>query len=208
MGSIQGGTGRALVLTAALLSGSGCAQITDAIQQPRAGSARSGVIDGEIRSVDPRRGRIQVRSARQGTRTVRVDRSTRVLYRRVEYTVAALEPGDVVRVFVEMDRNGSAWAERVDVRTSADERRDYPGQAPRPREHAWLDGTVSRMDPGDGWFTVEMRRSQREGEVVIYVPEQLDRDDERQLERMRRGDRVEIEVRPISNDEAELVRFR
>jgi hypothetical protein len=204
MGTIHGGTGHALVLTAALLSGAGCAQIGEAIGKPRGPSARSAVIDGEIRAVDPRRGRIRVRSARRGTRTVRVGRSTRVLYRRVEYTLDALEPGDVVRVFAEVDRNGIAWAERVDVRSSADEGRE-PGRSAR-REYAWLDGTVSRMDPGDGWFTVEMPRL--ENEIVVYVPERLERDDERRLERMRRGDRVQIEVRPISNHEAELVGFR
>ena len=119
MGAIQGGTGRALVLTAALMSEAGRAQIGDAIYQPGGPSARSGVIEGEIRTVDRRHGSMQVRSSRHGTRTVRLDDETRVLYRRVEYTVDALEPGDVVRVYVEADGDGEAWARRVDVRRRA-----------------------------------------------------------------------------------------
>jgi hypothetical protein len=204
MGAIEGGTGRALVLTAALLGATGCGSVGEILQQTRAPSARATVIDGEIREVDARRGRIRVRSMRHGTRTVRVDRSTRVLYRRVEYTLEALEPGDVVRVFVEVDRNGAPWASRVDVRASVDERRHSNRQA-RPREYAWLDGTVARMDRNEGWFTVSVRRA---GEIVVWVPDDLDRDDERRLGRMRRGDQVRIEVRPITSDEAELVGFR
>jgi hypothetical protein len=128
-----------------------------------------------------------------------------VLYRRVEYTLEALEPGDVVRVFVALDRNGTAWAERVDVRTSVDERREYRNGSPRPREYAWLDGKVARMDPEDRWFTVQVRQHD---EIVVYVPEDLGRDDERRLGRVRRGDYVRIEVRPITGSEAELVGFR
>ena len=118
MGAIDGGTGRALVITAALMSGSST-QIGDAPIRTRAPQTRAAVIDGEIRSVYPRRGRIRVRSPRLGMRTVYVGRSTRVVHLRVEYTVEALEPGDVVRVYVEVDRSGMAWAERVDVRAAA-----------------------------------------------------------------------------------------
>src|SRR5690606_3968352 len=102
--------------------------------------------EGEIRSVDPRRGRMTVRSARLGTRTVHVDRSTRVLYRRTEYTLDALEPGDLVRVHVEVDRDGTAWADRVDVRASVDEIRARDrrvrgrgnGRSARARQNEWL----------------------------------------------------------------------
>jgi hypothetical protein len=205
MGVMDGGTRRALMLTAALLGAAGCAQIGEAIYTPRAPNARSTVIDGEIRAVDPRRRRVLVRSPRAGTRTVRVDRSTRVLYRRVEYTVDALEPGDLVRVFADVDRSGTAWAERVDVRASVDERRDYPDRRAHARDYLWLAGSIVRMDPEEGWFTIDSRR---EGEIIVYVPDRLDDEDERQLGRMHRGDQVAVEVRMITNDEAELVTFR
>jgi hypothetical protein len=205
MGVMDGGTRRALMLTAAVMGAAGCAQVGDAIYTPRSPNARSTVIDGEIRAVDPRRGRIQVRSARLGTRTVRVDRSTRILYRRVEYRVEALERGDLVRVFAEVDGSGIAWAERVDVRASVDERRDHPDRRAYARDYVWLAGNIVRMDPADGWFTIDSRR---EGEIIVYVPDRLDREDERRLGRMHRGDQVEVEVRMITNDEAELVTFR
>ena len=46
-----------------------------------------------------------------------------VVYRRREYALGALERGDLVRVYVEVDRRGEAWADRVDVRESVNERR-------------------------------------------------------------------------------------
>ena len=45
------------------------------------------------------------------------------MYRRREYALGALERGDLVRVYVEVDRRGEAWADRVDVRESVNERR-------------------------------------------------------------------------------------
>jgi hypothetical protein len=62
---------------------------------------------------------MRVRSARVGTRTIRVDRRTRVLLGDRELDLALLEPGDVVCVFAEVDRGGAVWADRVDVRGSA-----------------------------------------------------------------------------------------
>ena len=55
-------------------------------------------------------------------------------------------------------------------RTGADDAR-APAHNAR-REDAWLDGTVDRVDPADGWFTVEMPRT--ESEIGVYVPERLD----------------------------------
>ena len=210
MGVIEGGPGRALVLTAALLGATGCAEIGDAIWQPRAPHARATVIEGEVRDVDVRRGRIRVRSARMGTRTLRVHRSTRVFHRRTEYTLAALEPGDLVRVRVEVDRSGTAWADRVDVRQGVEERRARErrerqhGRYAAARELEWIEGRVHRVDARDGWFTVD---AGRHGVVIVHVPDRLPREHERRFDRIRRGDRVELEVLPIGRDEAELVRF-
>ena len=124
MGYVTGGTAKALVLTAALLATPGCAQLNDILLDPRHPIDRSVVLEGEIRSVDTRRGRFQVRDERgRGTRTVNVDRGTRIVYRRQEFGLGALERGDIVRVYVEVDRRGEAWADRVDVRRSVNERR-------------------------------------------------------------------------------------
>ena len=123
MGYMTGGTAKALVLTAALLATPGCAQLHDILLDPYHPSARTVVLEGEIRSVDTRRGRFQVRDEHgRGTRTVMVDRNTDIVYRRHEFGLGALERGDLVRVYAEIDRRGDAWAERVDVRESVNER--------------------------------------------------------------------------------------
>jgi hypothetical protein len=128
MDYIEGGTVRALILTAALLGSQGCAYVGDILNDPRyeprhQSAARSVVIDGELSSVEPRKGRIRVRTQERGMRTVYMDRATRVFYQRQEYRVDALERGDLVRVWVELNRDGSAWADRVEVREGVNERR-------------------------------------------------------------------------------------
>lgn len=216
MGEIEGGPGSALRLTAALLDGSAPSQIGDARYRPRVSRPATMVVEGEIGWVDPDAGRIEVRTSDGGRRILRADDGTRLVYGGVEYILAALEPGDRVRVAVEVDRAGAAWADRIDVRASVGEADSPPEEAaesstepsgePRlsRRERAWLEGTVGRMDPGDAWFTLAVGR---ESEIVVHVPEELAHEDERRLDRIRRGDRVELEVRPISREEAELVRF-
>ncbi len=124
MGYMTGGTAKALARTAALLATSGCAQLNHILADSNYPGARGIVLEGEVRSVDTRRGRFQVRDERgRGMRTVNVDRGTHIVYRRREYALGALERGDLVRVYVEVDRRGEAWADRVDVRESVNERR-------------------------------------------------------------------------------------
>ena len=214
MGVIQGSTGKALVLTASLLAGSGCAPYGDAIWGPRAPAARSAVIDGQVWSVDARRGRLQVRNARGRTNTMYVDRATRVLYRRRSYAVDALERGDVVRVWVEVDGRGDAWADRVEVRESVRERYDrygddrYGGYGYEDRYRnriERIEGRVAEVNLRSGYFTLDQGASRT---LAVYLPEQLARDEARRIERLRRGERVRADVRPISGTEAELVGLR
>ncbi|HEX6133877.1 MAG TPA: hypothetical protein VFZ24_07935, partial [Longimicrobiales bacterium] len=71
---------------------------------------------GEIRSVDARRGRIQLREQYGRDYTVRYDDRTRVIYGQRQYPVSSLERGDQVQIRVEYDRNNTAWADRIEVR--------------------------------------------------------------------------------------------
>jgi hypothetical protein len=213
MGMIQGSTGRALVITASLLALPGCAPFGDTVWGPRLPSARNAVIDGEVWAVDDRRGRLQVRSGGGRTRTLTVDRATRVLYRQRSYPLQALERGDVVRVWLEVDGRGDAWADRVEVRESVRERYDrygdddrygyddgrYQGRVER------IEGRVGDVSLRDGYFTIEQGFN---GSVAVYFGDRLDRDAYRRLERLRRGDRVRADIRLLSGNEAELVRFR
>ena len=214
MGMIQGSTGRALVLTASLLAAPGCAPFGDTVWGPRVPSTRSVVVDGQVWTVDNRRGRIQIRSARGRPNTVRVDRATRVVYRQRSYPVDALERGDVVRIWLEVDARGDAWADRVEVRESVRERFDRYGNDAGDRYDDGrygagrverLDGRIGELNLRNGYFTVDQGFNRS---VAVYFPDQLDRNEYRRVERLRRGDRVRADVRPISGTEAELVRLR
>jgi hypothetical protein len=186
--------GRGTVIAALLLGAlgaAGCAELDGVLARPMGGS----VVQGEVRSLDARRARMQVREDRGGTVTLRYDGGTRVFYRQREYPTSALERGDVVRVRVSHDRSGEAWADRVDVLRS----RASAGRVER------LDGRVVRIEPRRGYFTVVRGR---EAPVVVYVPPTVRREDVRRLDRLRPGDNVRLEVLPLGRAEAELVRFR
>jgi hypothetical protein len=164
-------------------------------------------VSGEVRSIDTRRGRIQVREQYGRDQTVRFDNRTRVVYQNRQYPVTSLERGDQVQMRVEYDRNNTAWADRIEVRSSArrsDRDRNRGGAWPSRVER--LDGRVQGIDGRRGYFTMTQNRGSR---VVVYMPRNARRDDIRRFERLRRGDRVRVEVRSRGrSNQAELVRFR
>lgn len=194
--------GRSALVITALLAGSGCASLGGIMAGGGMPHSRGDVLDGEVYRVDMRRDHLAIRGYDGRTRTVQVHRDTQVRYDRRTYPVSALERGDEVRVYVRMDRWGDAWADRVDVRRSVRERDRYGARARVER----LDGYVSRMSLRDRWMAVEPRRGARE--VVVYLPSSLHRDDARRLERLRRGQRVSLDVVPRDRDSVELVRIR
>ena len=178
---------------------------------------------GEVRSVDTRRGRIQVREQYGRDRTVRYDNRTRVTYQNRQYPVSALERGDEVQMRVAYDRNNTAWAERIEVRSSArrtdrrdrdgdwDDDDDWDDRDDRSRRDVWgsrverLEGRVQGIDVRRGYFTMTESGSR----VLVYMPRNARREDVRRFERLRRGERVRVEVRSRGRgDQAELVRFR
>lgn len=76
-------------------------------------------IVGEVRSVDTHRDRMHIRAAyERRTWTVYYDRRTRVYYRGRRYPVSGLRRGDDVRIRLDYDRQGRAWADRVEIRGS------------------------------------------------------------------------------------------
>jgi hypothetical protein len=193
----------ALAAAGVALAAAGCAQLV-ALEDVGVGAPRGATLTGEIRSVDTRRGRIAVRDSYNGhQQTLRVDRRTQVVYRQRSYPVTALERGDVVRVRVHRDRDGQRWADRIDVRESVRDRRNPGGWGAARVER--VDGTVGRVEPRRGYFTVLVARNQT---LTVLVPGRVGRDDARRLERLRRGERVRLEVRFLGRDQAELVRFR
>jgi hypothetical protein len=163
------------------------------------GGVYATVVDGQVRSVDLRRSRVELRDHRNRAQTLRIDRNTQLVYRQRSYPVSALERGDVVRVRASRDRDGRLWADRIDVRESVRERGYGYARVER------VSGTVGGVDRRSGTFVVQPSRSQG---MIVQLPHQLRREDARRYERLRRGDRVQVEVVPVGGGRFELVRFR
>jgi hypothetical protein len=182
----------------AALAVSACAPLS-ALDDILVPSGQSALLDGEVRSVDTRRGRLEVRPVNGRSQTLRYDGRTRVVNGTRQYPVSSLTRGDMVRVRVTYDRSGTAWADRIDLRyNTADQRR---GSDRTER----LDGRVGAVDTRRGHFTVEHGIFSR---TLVYVPRRISSGDARRFDRLRRGDRVRVEVRPVGRGQAELVRFR
>jgi hypothetical protein len=188
-----------LAVGALLLVAPGCTALgaLDDVLLPSGSAAQ---VTGEIRSIDTRRSRMEIRDQTSNRdQTLQYDTRTRVVYRNRQYPATSLERGDVVRARVSYDRSGTAWADHVEVRESAQDRRNNSARVQR------LDGTVRQVDTRRGFFTLEPDRARP---VVVHVPRGLGSNDARRFDRLRRGDRIRVDVRPVSNNAAELVRFR
>jgi hypothetical protein len=188
----------AVALVAATAGAAGCAPLgaLDEVVSP----SRNTVVTGEVRTVDGRRGRLQVRDDRSSrTHTVRYDNRTRVVYQSRQYPVSALERGDLVQMRVSYDRGGEAWADRIEVRRSVRDTRAASSRVQR------MEGRVGQVDTRRGYFTLEQGLLSR---TVVYVPRRISSSDARRFDRLRRGERVRADVRVLGRGEVELVRFR
>jgi hypothetical protein len=189
---------RLAMLVAALPAAAACAPMRATVADAVLVSATGGLVHGEVRSVDARRGRMQLRDGQGRTHELHFDRHTRVVYRQQQYDASVLARGDQVRVRVQRDRNGTAWADRVEVRT--------PGRDSRLGARSErVDGRVGRVEVRRGYFTLERPRTPA---LTVRTPPRMSSADARRFERLRRGDRVRVELRPLGRNQAELVRFR
>src|SRR5690606_14115331 len=161
-------------------------------------TASSRVVVGEVRSVDTRRNLIQVRDQRGGSVVARYDSRTRVMYGPMRSSVRVLDRGDRVRMEVRYDRRGTPRAERVDVI------QDYARRGPVAIGGVQrISGTVRQVDTRRGYFMLDPGRS---GNIRVLVPRRLSRDDARRFDRLRRGDRVRVDVRYHGRNQAGLDR--
>ncbi|HSJ24935.1 MAG TPA: DUF5666 domain-containing protein [Longimicrobiales bacterium] len=182
-----------------LFAAPACASL-DILDDVIQANGNSSVLTGEVRSVDTRRGRLDVRDNYSNrTRTVRFDSRTRITNGTRQYPASSLRRGDQVRVHLSRDRSGTMWANRVEVRNTSRDGRVVNARVQR------LEGRVLQVDSRRGLFTVEPSRNRT---VVVYVPRNVSSNDARRLNRLRRGDRVRMDVRQVSGNAVELVRFR
>lgn len=189
-----------------MLSAPACAPHGHGLEGVTVPRGRSTVVTGEVRSIDHRRNHMTIREGYGRSYTLSYDNKTRVIDGNRRYSINALDRGEQVRVWVAYDRRGTPWIERVEVRDNVrgrrDDSRDRRVATPRVQR---LDGTISWLDSRRNSFTLEHGRNNR---VVVRIPSRLQRDDARRIERLRRGDRVSIDVREIDRGTVELIRFR
>jgi hypothetical protein len=197
----------AAALAATVLS-AGCANMGTVLEDVLSAGALGvggSTLQGEIRSVDERRGRLQIRDDRdERTETVYYDDRTRVIYGNREYAVTSLERGDYVRVRVDQDRDGNTYAQVIEVSESARDDGRYDDDDRYNGRTVQLDGTIRQIDTRRYVFTID----DRDDTYLVYVPSRANRDDVRRFESLRRGDRARAEVRIVSRGQAELIRFR
>jgi hypothetical protein len=168
-------------------------------------TVRTATLQGEVRTIDHRQSRMQLRDTRGRNQIVEFDRRTVVVYNNRQYHVSRLQRGDQVRVRVQSGYGRYPVANRVEVRrTARGGGRDDRGRATATRVER-IDGTVGRVDTRRGVFTLQRGR---EGTITVHMPNRASNADSRRFERLRRGERVRAEVRMTQRNTAELVRFR
>jgi hypothetical protein len=184
-----------------LLAGTASCATFDPIGDVLGGGAFARDLTGEVRGVDTRRQTIDIRTRDGRSTRVAYDRQTRVEYRGRYYAASALERGDVVSVRLRRDRRGRDYADRVVVRQNARDTHDRGGRYAVHR----FEGTVTRVDERRG--TLEMHTANRRT-VQVVVPSTVDRRTHDRFRRLRRGERVRVEVRETSRNRYELRTFR
>ncbi|MBB4636282.1 hypothetical protein [Longimicrobium terrae] len=179
-------------------------------------------ISGEVRGVNTRARRIELRTDRGGYETVRYDSRTEVVYGNRRYAASSLRQGDWVSLRVSRDRRGDQVAERVTVRESArdrsarsddrydrrndrrdDRRDDNRGRYDGRSAVRSLDGRVGRVDRNRRMF--EVRTSQ--GTVWATVVGATSRERDR-IRDLRAGEYVRLRGRFTSNSRFEVESFR
>ena len=159
---------------------------------PRTGTttATGGRVEGVVRQINDREGRIVIQTTAGRMMTVRTGRNTPVYYRGEQYRVANLEVGDRVRV--EADPRDAAaddiMATRIDVTMSVQE---ASGAMPGSQANVTiLEGRVTRVEPGLDYIYVDEGRGT---EVRVDMRQAEDaRGDVLRARDVRVGDRVEI----------------
>ncbi|MDQ3389027.1 MAG: hypothetical protein M3483_05925 [Gemmatimonadota bacterium] len=158
----------------------------------------SGQVEGEVRRVDSRDQRIELRTRQGQTINVFYDQRTRVVYQGRDYPPTALEAGDAVAMQIQQDARGNYYTEYVTVQRSVREGGGQSGGSART-----VTGTVQYIDTQRGQF--ELRANT--GTVLISLPYNLSRNDADRFRYLRRGESVRAEVVFYNSERAELVRF-
>ncbi len=191
------------VLVVGLLAG-GCAgglgALGDILTAPGP-EGQAGVATVEIQEVRQARQEVIVRTQEGRQGPILYDQNTQVIYQNQQYPITALERGDIVDARVHQVERGY-YTDLIQVRTPVQERTGGTTPAPQP-DIFRIEGTLGDIDAGAGTFALNMTQG---GTVIVVVPAGATAARDR-LRDHQPGDYVRVEVRPIDQQRAELVRF-
>jgi translation initiation factor IF-1 len=195
----------ALVLAgaAAACSGGGLGDILGGVLTGGdAGQAQQGTVTVEVQEVQESQQQIMVRTDDGQQGPILYDANTQVVYQNQQYPVRSLERGDIVDMRVQQVQQGY-YTDLIQVRTPVQERQGGYRGSPEPDVYR-VEGTIGQIDLDRWMFTLNMTQG---GSLPVYLPSSAPASARDRLRQHQPGDYVRVEVRPLDQQTAELVRF-
>jgi hypothetical protein len=165
----------------------------------------AGIVTVEVREVRERSQEIIVRTQAGQQGPVLYDQNTQVIYQNQQYPVRALELGDIVDMRVQQIQQGY-YTDRIEVRTPVQDRQAGTPSTPGttdPNVYR-VEGTLGAIDTQNWTFELNMTQG---GTVLVVLPEGAPAATRDRVRQHRAGDYVRVEIRPVDQQRAELVRF-
>jgi hypothetical protein len=175
--------------------------LADILTGPGA-DGQAGVVTVEVQEVRERQQQIIIRTQDGQQGPVLYDQNTQVVYQNQQYPVRSLERGDIVDMRVHQVQQGY-YTDLIQVRTPVQDRTGGTGTAPQQDVYR-IEGTIGAVDAAALQFALNMTQG---GTVEVIVPANASAADRDRMRQLRVGDYVRVEVRPIDQQRAELVRF-
>lgn len=191
----------ALALATTACAGGGLGALGDILTGGGAGQPAGGNLTAEIQEVREQQQQIIVRTQEGQEGAVLFDQNTQVVYQNQQYPVRALERGDIVEMRIQEVQQGY-YTDLIQVVQSVQDRQgDTTGSQ---TDLYRVEGTIGRIDLGQWMFTLDMTQG---GTVSVYIPSTAPSSDRDHLRQYQPGDYVRVEVRPVDQQSAELVRW-
>ncbi|MFW5951994.1 MAG: hypothetical protein ACOCVZ_07775 [Gemmatimonadota bacterium] len=164
--------------------------------------AGAGTVTVEVQEVREQQEQIIVRTQEGQQGPILYDQNTQVVYQGEQYPVRALETGDLVDMRVREVQQGY-YTDLIEVREPVQERQGGYRDSPAPDVYR-VEGTIGDIDAGRSMFTLQMTQG---GTLPVHLPSDASAADRDRLRQYQPGDYVRVEVRPIDEQTAELVRW-
>lgn len=190
-----------LAMTASTTACAGSA-LGDILTGGAGGQPQGGTLTVEVQEVRTQQQQIIARTQDGKEGAILFDQNTQVIYNDQQYPVTALERGDVVDMRVQEIQQG-LYTDLIQVRTTVQERQGGTTGTGDPNVYP-MEGTIGQINLSSWMFTLDMTQG---GTVEVHLPSNAPASTRDQLRQYRAGDYVRVEIRPIDQQRAELVRF-